>query len=333
MRCSSLHLLHCFTLRLRRSGPRCPLVRLRGGSAPSATADGAPPIVVPPIATEPKPIPGESMMPAESRGIVGGGRIGANGHGPWMRGIGSATRGGGIGSAARGGGIGSAARGGGIGSAARGGGGGGGVCRGVGVCRGSPWLRCIGRSITCLLRPKQRPVCCNCRRRALCTSGGLALSLVGGFLGRRQPIATHRVRATPSRRSAPREGRVARRAESVVRRTARHAKSVARRAESAARRAESAARRAKSAARRAESAVRRTEGWLLDQAASFTSFKKHLSRCTQPESRRTHRPITRPTDSLGGRKPLKTGAGRCAHRDSGCAHRERCFLVEEKRFA
>ena len=113
VRCSSLHLLHCFTLRLRRSGPRCPLVRLRGGSAPSATADGAPPIVVPPIATEPKPIPGESMMPAESRGIVGGGRIGANGHGPWMRGIGSAARGGGgIGSAARGGGIGSAARGG-----------------------------------------------------------------------------------------------------------------------------------------------------------------------------------------------------------------------------
>ena len=43
------------------------------------------------------------MMPAESRGIVGGGRIGANGHGPWMRGIGSAARGGGIGSAARGG--------------------------------------------------------------------------------------------------------------------------------------------------------------------------------------------------------------------------------------
>ena len=82
-------------------------------SAPSATADGAPPIVVPPIATEPKPIPGGSMMPAESRGIVGGGRIGANGHGPWMRSIGSAARGGGIGSAARGGGIGSAARGGG----------------------------------------------------------------------------------------------------------------------------------------------------------------------------------------------------------------------------
>ena len=69
--------------------------------------------MVPPIATEPKPIPGGSVMPAESRGIVGGGRIGANGHGPWMRGIGSAARGGGgIGSAARGGGIGSAARGG-----------------------------------------------------------------------------------------------------------------------------------------------------------------------------------------------------------------------------
>ena len=111
VRCSSLHLLHRFALRLRRSGPRCPLVRLRGGSAPSATADGTPPIVVPPIATEPKPIPGGSVMPAESRGIVGGGRIGANGHGPWMRGIGSAARGGGgIGSAARGGGIGSRER-------------------------------------------------------------------------------------------------------------------------------------------------------------------------------------------------------------------------------
>ena len=75
------------------------------------------------------------------------------------------------------------------------------------------------------------------------------------------------------------------------------------------------------------------DGWLLDQAANFSSFKKHLSRCTQPESRRTHRPITRPTDSVGGRKPLKTGAGRCVRRDPGCVHRERCFLVEEKRFA
>ena len=59
-------------------------------------------------------------------------------------------------------------------------------------------------------------------------------------------------------------------------------------------------------------------------------YKNHLSRCAQPEPRCAHRPITRPTDSLGGRQPLlKTGAGRCAHRDSGCAHRarERCFLI------
>ena len=73
-----------------------------------------------------------------------------------------------------------------------------------------------------------------------------------------------------------------------------------------------------------------TGGWLLDQVASFTSSKKYLSRCTQPESRRTHRPITRPTDSLGGRKPLKTGAGRCVRRDSGFVHRESCFLNEAK---
>ena len=82
----------------------------------------------------------------------------------------------------------------------------------------------------------------------------------------------------------------------------------------------------------------RAIGWLLDQAAPFAAFKKKIPRGAQLESRGTHRPIARPTDSLGGRKPPETGAGRCAPRDSSCAPRGRFFfwaplLVEEKRFA
>ena len=59
-------------------------------------------------------------------------------------------------------------------------------------------------------------------------------------------------------------------------------------------------------------------GWLLDQAADFAAFKKYLPRCPQPESRCPQRPTTRPIDSLGVRKPITKGAGRCGHRDSGC---------------
>ena len=62
---------------------------------------------------------------------------------------------------------------------------------------------------------------------------------------------------------------------------------------------------------------------LLDQAATFAAFKKYLPRGTQLESRGTHRPITRPTDSLGGRKPPETGAGACVPRNSSCVPRGR----------
>ena len=65
------------------------------------------------------------------------------------------------------------------------------------------------------------------------------------------------------------------------------------------------------------------QGWPLDQAATFTAFKKYLPRGTQLESGGTHRPITRPTDSLGGRKPPETGAGGFVPRSSSCVPRGR----------
>ena len=72
-------------------------------------------------------------------------------------------------------------------------------------------------------------------------------------------------------------------------------------------------------------------GWLLDQAASFASFKKQLSRCTQPESRRTHRPAPVLSGFLPPKEPVGRVIGRCVRRDSGCVqHRERCFLNEVK---
>ena len=67
----------------------------------------------------------------------------------------------------------------------------------------------------------------------------------------------------------------------------------------------------------------RPAGWLLDQAATSAAFKNHLPRGTQLESRGTQRQTTRRIDSLGGRKPLTTGAGRCVPRDSSCVPRGR----------
>ena len=70
--------------------------------------------------------------------------------------------------------------------------------------------------------------------------------------------------------------------------------------------------------------------WLLDQVASLTSSKKYLSRCTQPESRRTHRPAPVLSGFLPPKESVGRVIGRCVRRDSGCVHRERCFLNELK---
>ena len=69
-------------------------------------------------------------------------------------------------------------------------------------------------------------------------------------------------------------------------------------------------------------------GWLLDQAASFISFKKQLSRCAQPEPRCAHRPAPVLSGFLPPKELVGRVIGRCAHRDPGCAHRKRCFLNE-----
>ena len=55
-------------------------------------------------------------------------------------------------------------------------------------------------------------------------------------------------------------------------------------------------------------------GSLLDQRPPFAPIKKNLPRCSQPESRCSQRPTTRPIDSLGVRKRIikKTSAPRGA---------------------
>ena len=67
---------------------------------------------------------------------------------------------------------------------------------------------------------------------------------------------------------------------------------------------------------------RELHGWLLDQAASFTtcftSFKKQLSRCAQPESRCAHRPAPVLSGFLPPKEPsVGRVIGRCAHRTPG----------------
>ena len=73
-----------------------------------------------------------------------------------------------------------------------------------------------------------------------------------------------------------------------------------------------------------------TRGWLPYQANRFSSTKKHLSRCAQPESRCAHRPAPVLSGFLPPKKSVGRVIGRCARRDSGCAHRERYFLNELK---
>ena len=74
-------------------------------------------------------------------------------------------------------------------------------------------------------------------------------------------------------------------------------------------------------------------GWLPYQANRFSSTNRgqnHLSRCTQPESRRTHRPAPVLSGFLPPKESVGRVIGRCVRRDSGCVHRERCFLNELK---